>query len=88
MAEMIPPRFSEPPMTVIFSIPSVPPPTLKSPDSFSKEFNDFIAACLTKDPRQRPSTEELIQLPFFQDNVDEEVMKQFAQVCSFILFLT
>lgn len=32
--------------------------------SFSKEFNDFIAACLVKDPDDRPDARTLLSHPF------------------------
>lgn len=36
---------------------------------FSKEFNDFIAACLHKEPSERLTAKELLQLPFIEQNV-------------------
>ena len=34
------------------------------PDKWSKEFNDFIARCLVKDPAQRATAKELLEHPF------------------------
>ena len=48
----------------MFRVPSVPPPTLKKGDKYTPEFNDFIATCLIKDPRLRPSSVELLKHPF------------------------
>jgi len=45
-----------------------PPPTLADPRRWSKEFNSFIASCLTKDPVKRPSAAEMLQHPFIQKN--------------------
>jgi serine/threonine protein kinase len=43
-------------------IPARPPPILATPQDFSSAFNKFIARCLTKDPNQRPSAAELLQV--------------------------
>eukprot|EP01119_Soliformovum_irregulare_P019453 TRINITY_DN6156_c0_g1_i1.p1 TRINITY_DN6156_c0_g1~~TRINITY_DN6156_c0_g1_i1.p1 ORF type:complete len:1408 (-),score=424.58 TRINITY_DN6156_c0_g1_i1:57-4280(-) len=64
MAEMVPPRYDEHPMKVIFSIPNNPPPTLRTPSAWSREFNDFIAKCLVKDPIERATAQSLLSHPF------------------------
>lgn len=43
-------------------IPARPPPTLAAPQDFSPAFNKFIARCLTKDPKDRPSAAELLEV--------------------------
>jgi len=45
-------------------IPSRPPPKLTEPDNWSKEFNDFISKCLTKNPEQRLSASDLLKHSF------------------------
>lgn len=35
---------------------------------FSKDFNDFIAACLKKDPTARSSAKQLLSTPFIENN--------------------
>ncbi|KAJ3112950.1 hypothetical protein HDU96_003976 [Phlyctochytrium bullatum] len=37
---------------------------LKSPESFSGDFNDFVRICLTRDPAKRPGCPKLIKHPF------------------------
>jgi len=64
MAEGKPPYSNIHPMRAIFMIPSRPPPKLTEPDKWSKEFNDFIAQCLTKNPEQRPSASDLLKHNF------------------------
>jgi serine/threonine protein kinase len=66
MAEGKPPYYNIHPMRAIFIIPTRPPPTLENPNKFSKEFNAFIAHCLTKNPAQRPSASDLLKNPFIQ----------------------
>jgi len=66
MAEGKPPYSNIHPMRAIFMIPSRPPPKLTEPDNWSKDFNDFIAKCLTKNPEQRPHASELLKHPFVQ----------------------
>ena len=66
IAEGNPPYSDVHPMRVIFMIPSRPPPTLTNPAKWSDEFNDFIARCLTKDPKKRPTAKELLTHPFIE----------------------
>ncbi len=47
------------PMVALRQIPSRDPPTLKEPDKWSKEFRDFLALCLQKDPDDRQDTTQL-----------------------------
>jgi len=64
MAEGKPPYSNIHPMRAIFMIPSRPPPKLTEPDKWSKEFNDFVALSLTKNPEQRPTANDLLKHPF------------------------
>ena len=53
-----------PAQRAIFMIPSREPATLKTPDAWSRDFNDFIARCLVKDFTKRPTATQLLQHPF------------------------
>ena len=55
-----PPNASTHPMKVLFLIPKAPAPRLEG-SNYSKDFKDFIAACLIKDPDRRPTAKELLQ---------------------------
>lgn len=45
-------------------IPTKPPPTLKNLEEWSILFQDFISKCLIKNPEERTSAVELLQVLF------------------------
>nr|CAI5820395.1 unnamed protein product [Callosobruchus analis] len=64
-------------------IPKKHPPQLTG--SYSKQFKDFVEACLNKDPENRPTAKELLKYPFIRkakknsyliDLIDSEEPKQ------------
>ncbi|KAI8920161.1 hypothetical protein DFJ77DRAFT_451412 [Powellomyces hirtus] len=72
MTDGVPPHSTVHPMRAMFKIPFLPPPTLLQPSAYSKQFNDFIARCLVKDPKKRPSAQELLQHPFIERHVGQQ----------------
>ncbi|KAI3733771.1 hypothetical protein L6452_13227 [Arctium lappa] len=66
MAEGLPPRSNVHPMRVLFMISSEPAPMLEDKEKWSLVFHDFIAKCLTKDPRIRPTASELLKHKFME----------------------
>ncbi|XP_069807709.1 serine/threonine-protein kinase 4-like isoform X3 [Dendropsophus ebraccatus] len=62
-------------LTAIFMIPSNPPPTLRKPELWSKQFIDFINQCLVKNPEQRASATELLQHPFVKTTKGASILK-------------
>lgn len=72
LAQMNPPNHGLTPMRVLLRIQKSDPPTLQEPNKWSSAFNDFIKRCLTKDPSQRPSIEELLKHRFISNVGDEE----------------
>ncbi|XVF88815.1 hypothetical protein PTKIN_Ptkin19aG0081700 [Pterospermum kingtungense] len=55
-----------------------PPPRAPS-DQFSPEFCSFISACLQKDPEERKSSQELLEMPFLNmyDGLDVDLSSYF-----------
>ncbi|KAL1432194.1 hypothetical protein MTO96_013524 [Rhipicephalus appendiculatus] len=74
-AQMEPPNNEMNPMRVLLKIQKSDPPTLAQPSKWSKEFRDFLTLCLTKDPNQRPTSEELLKHPFVASCVDRKPLK-------------
>jgi len=66
MAEGGPPRGEQHPMKVLRMIPSLPPPTLKEPSKWTKEFVDFLGRCLQLKAQNRASCKELLKHPFLK----------------------
>ena len=60
-----PPNASTHPMKVLFLIPKAPAPRLEG-NRYSRDFKDFVAACLVKDPDRRPTAKELLQSRFIR----------------------
>lgn len=50
-----------------------PPPVLPNDMKFSQELRDFLAACLTKDVKQRPKYRQLMEFEFIRQHNDTVV---------------
>ncbi|KXN68241.1 kinase-like protein [Conidiobolus coronatus NRRL 28638] len=72
-----------PPIKVLMMTLSKDPPTLDrdiTKYKYSKSFKEMIDSCLQKDPRKRPTTEKLLQHPFFKQlSKRKQVIHQIAQ---------
>jgi serine/threonine protein kinase len=81
MAEQEPPYLNIPQLQRFHKIVYDPPPTLKSPKSWSPEFNDFISKALVKDPDKRATVDLLLYHPFIrQACTGEEFAKKVQSV--------
>ena len=73
-----PPNACTHPMKVLFLIPKAPAPRLEG-DYYSREFKDFVAACLVKDPDRRPTAAELLQHRFIRNAGPVEGLQELIQ---------
>jgi serine/threonine-protein kinase 24/25/MST4 len=64
LAKGEPPNSELHPMRVLFLIPKNNPPQLTG--NYSKQFKEFVEACLNKDPENRPTAKELLKYPFIK----------------------
>ena len=64
IAEGDPPYIREPQSRVMINIITRDPPEISN--RWSDGFHDFVKACLTVDPEERPSAEDLLKHPFLQ----------------------
>ncbi|EON62980.1 STE/STE20/YSK protein kinase [Coniosporium apollinis CBS 100218] len=78
MANGEPPNASTHPMKVLFLIPKQPAPRLDA-NRFSKEFRDFVAQCLIKDPDRRATAEELLRHRFIQRAGKVEALRELIE---------
>ncbi|KAJ3124847.1 hypothetical protein HK098_000835 [Nowakowskiella sp. JEL0407] len=65
IADKNPPLSDIHPMRALYLIPNSDL-GLAKPKNWSKQFVDFVAICLTKDPNARPSAAKLLEHPFMQ----------------------
>ncbi|PFH46634.1 hypothetical protein AMATHDRAFT_77583 [Amanita thiersii Skay4041] len=64
-----PPKSRDPAKTVLLKTIQEDPPTIDREGGvykYSRAFKEIVDRCLVKDPAQRPSAEELLQMPFFK----------------------
>jgi len=73
-AKGVPPLVGMAPMRALMKIPNLPPPKLEG--KYTKQFKDFIASCLIKDPRKRPSAEKLLKHPFIKSAGDKSILSK------------
>ena len=50
-------------------IPNSPPSRLRDPAKWSQSFVDFVSQCLVKDPKERPTSRQLLEV-LFQSLID------------------
>ena len=69
-----PPHSNVHPMKVLFLIPKERPPRLEG-NQWSKEFRDFVASCLVKEPERRPTAKALLKHKFIARAGKLELLK-------------
>ena len=73
-----PPNANIHPMKVLFLIPKAPAPRLEG-TQYSRDFKDFVASCLIKDPDRRLTAKELLQHRFIRSAGNTEALQELVQ---------
>ena len=73
-----PPRSDVHPMKVLFLIPKEKPPRLEG-NRFTKDFKEFVALCLNKDPEKRPSAKVLLKHAFIRRAGRTDILQELVQ---------
>ena len=81
MADGLPPLHGVGPSQAMRTIPRSPPPTLAQPRRHSRDFVAFVAACLVKDPADRPEPADLLAHPFIQSAKSAAVLADAIRDC-------
>ena len=50
-------------------IPTKPPPSFRNPDKWLPEFIDFVSKCLVKNPEQRTTAVELLEVCYIVKSI-------------------
>lgn len=72
LAEGAPPYSHIHPVRAMFAIKNNPPQGLTNPEKWSKEFNDFVKACLKVQPSERPAAQQLLAMAFIRMGEKEQ----------------
>lgn len=72
LAEGEPPYANSYPWLAMEKIKKNPPKGLSEPGRWSQEFNDFLRLCLTIDPDERPTSEDLLEDNFIRRGAQSE----------------
>ncbi|GAB1725266.1 hypothetical protein NU195Hw_g4016t1 [Hortaea werneckii] len=73
-----PPRSDVHPMKVLFLIPKEKPPRLEG-NNWTREFKDFVALCLNKDPERRPTARALLKHSFIRRAAKTDALQEIVQ---------
>ncbi|KAI1100733.1 Pkinase-domain-containing protein [Jackrogersella minutella] len=77
MANGEPPHANLHPMKALFHIPKNPPAKLEG--NFSKDFKDFVAQCLVKDPDRRPTAKDMLKHRFIRSSGKVEALQELVE---------
>ncbi|KAL1628507.1 hypothetical protein SLS56_005852 [Neofusicoccum ribis] len=77
LAKGEPPHAETHPMKVLFHIPKAPAPRLEG--EYTKEYKDFVASCLIKDPDRRPTAKELLKHKWIQRAGKVEALRELIE---------
>ena len=71
LCEGDPPYIREPQSRVMINIITQEPPNISS--RWSDSFRDFVSACLTVDPEQRPTADQLLRHEFLRGSATNKI---------------
>ncbi|CAG5113405.1 Oidioi.mRNA.OKI2018_I69.chr2.g7516.t1.cds [Oikopleura dioica] len=74
LAKGEPPKSDQHPMKALMSIPNDAAPELDG--DFSRDFKQFVASCLNKEPQNRPSPKDLLKMKFLKNAKKNSILQE------------
>jgi len=74
LAERNPPLHEIHPMKALMMIPMRDAPSFAHPEAWGKDFKDFVAQCLIKQPEKRKTAEEMLKHPFVTNAKTKQIL--------------
>lgn len=74
LAKGEPPKSDQHPMKALMSIPNDAAPELNG--DFSRDFKQFVASCLNKEPQNRPSPKDLLKMKFLKNAKKNSILQE------------
>lgn len=76
LAHGVPPYYDNAPMKVIMLVLKSQPPEMDSSEAWDPSFREIINSCLKRDPKERPTADQLLRKRFFSKARDANYIRE------------